>query len=431
MSRTPHLGGASAPKSVETFAWDNEVPQLAERRRGNSASWIVQFRVGERTVRRRLCAVHSLSLSEAREQALAMLKGFSDGGDTAFNPTIRQFAPRFMEDCAHQWKRSTYEAHYCGIRNHILPPLGDHRVGDLSREDVIAWRHQSAAPAGTLNRSMAVLSLMMRHAELLGLRPAESNPCAGLRKRKSEFKADYLGEEAYAKLGRILNRQGNRFLLAVPFVRFVTLTGCRKSEAVGAQWGQLDGDRLTLPDSKTGPKAIWLGKPVLELLATLPRHGAGIFSGDDPKPLLAELRKLWPLVREGLGRPNFRLHDLRHSFASLAVNSGFSLQVIGGLLGHSDMDSTAGYAHLDVKTVEQASTRVGEHLGKAFQRSNRGRPRTRPLARPSPEHFQAFAEQQGPLPAFCSKYRLDPGAFLTGYIAWQDNTRASKKTAGE
>jgi integrase len=291
------------------------------------------------------------------------------GGDPG--QSLADFAPRFLADCAHQWKPNTLAGHRRGLARQVLPVLGKISLAALSREDVLRWRAGEKASPGTVNRAMAVLSSMMRHAEVLGLRPAGQNPCQGLRRRKSGFAADYLDATGYATLGRALAKASPRLPLAVAFVRFVALTGCRKSEATGAAWHQLDGhqldgQRLALPDGKSGPKAIWLGAAAAQVLAALPREGAMIF-GDDPLPLARQLRALWPELRKALRRPGFRLHDLRHSHASVAVNAGYSLQVIGGRLGHSDCDSTAGYAHLDLSRVAEASQRVGRHLGRAMK----------------------------------------------------------------
>jgi integrase len=407
------------------FLWDGEIPQLAERKRGNSHSWIVQTRVAGRTIRRKLGDVGDMPVAVAREMARGLLVELEDkapGPDP--KERIASFAPRFLADCKHQWKPSTLEGHRQGIQNQILPHLGDIAIGALSREDVLRWQAGLTCSAGTKNRALAVLSSMIRHGEILGLRAAGTNPCAGLRRRKSSFEADYLDAAGYRRFGVLLEREAGRFPLAVPLLRFIALTGCRRGEAMGARWDQLDGHRLALPDAKAGPKAIWLGKPVRDLLAALPRHGAGIFAGDDPKLLEAELRKLWPLVRKTLGRPHFRIHDLRHSYASVGVNGGFSLQVIGGLLGHSDLDSTAGYAHLDHARVAVASERVGTHLGRAFARAPKPKAKAQrkpppkrilvPKRVPKAEHYERFEAMDASLRGFCTEHGLDPRLFLAG-----------------
>ncbi|RYG90062.1 hypothetical protein EU803_15735 [Loktanella sp. IMCC34160] len=173
------------------------------------------------------------------------------------------------------------------------------------------------------------------------------------------------------------------------------------------------------------------GRPTRALLAGLPRHGRAIFAGEDPATLEAELRPLWRELRKALRRPRFRLHDLRHSAASVGINRGFSLQVIGGLLGHADLDSNAGYAHLDQGRMVAASERVGAHLSRAFARPRTGgappprAARRKTLAAPGPEDYAAFAESGDGLHGFCAARKIDPRLFHAGLKDWQKRGRTT------
>ena len=237
-----------------------------------------------------------------------------------------------------------------------------------------------------------------------GLREAGSNPCRGLRKHKTEFVGQYLDAKGYAKLGQALRRHEDQFPLQVSFIWFLALTGCRKGEAEAAQWGQLERNYIALPDSKTGPKAIWLESPVGKLLLELPKTQAHIFAPSDDKEFQKHLVKVWDDVRTQMKRPKFRLHDLRHSFASTAINAGFDLRVIGGLLGHSDPDTTAGYAHLNKKNVEEASDRVGKHFEKTLgTRKERLKPITGLKAARRQSRFVRFTQSKLNVPDFCKK----------------------------
>jgi len=220
--------------------------------------------------------------------------------------------------------------------------------------------------AASRNRALAVLSGMFRHAEVLGLCPSGSNPCKGLRKRSTSFKAIYLTDADYSSLGTALVTRQSSCPAGVALIKFLALTGCRLTEAHLLRWDQIEGNRVVLPDSKSGPRVIWLGSRTRKLLAPLPRTSDHVFFHKRAAISTVVLYNLWHDVREELGYPTLRLHDLRHSFASKAVRSHIGLQVIGGLLGHSEIATTAGYAHLDEAPVRAAADRFGKHLSKAL-----------------------------------------------------------------
>ncbi len=124
-------------------------------------------------------------------------------GAPATLPTVRTFAPALLADCAERWKPATQRANADGVRLHILPIFGNRRVDAVTARDVRNWSDDlSATRAGTANRTLTVLSSMMKHAEALGLRREDSKPCKGLRRRKTGFKAHYLAYDEFAALGR-------------------------------------------------------------------------------------------------------------------------------------------------------------------------------------------------------------------------------------
>lgn len=109
----------------------------------------------------------------------------------------------------------------------------------------------------------------------------------------------------------------------------------------------IDGERAVLPDAKAGPKSLWLARPVRKILSNLPRQSAYVFS-DGVRPITSSrIDRVWGKIRTSIGKPKLRIHDLRHSHASVAVSLGYDLLIVGGLLGHADKGATAGYAHLN------------------------------------------------------------------------------------
>ena len=119
---------------------------------------------------------------------------------------------------------------------------------------------------------------------------------------------------------------------------------------------------LRLPDAKSGPRAVQLPPPAVRLLEALPRRGDNpwVFPGRAAAGRYSEggLDRAWRAVREAAKLEDVRIHDLRHSFASRALALGETLPVIGKLLGHNDIETTARYAHLAQDSVHEAAERI-------------------------------------------------------------------------
>ena len=142
-------------------------------------------------------------------------------------------------------------------------------------------------------------------------------------------------------------------------------------EILGLRWEhvELAGRCLRQPTSKTGRKVVHLNGPALEVLAGLARGrttNPWVIEGAKPDSPLVNIRKPWHRLRKAAGLPDVRLHDLRHSFASVAVAGGLSLPVIGALLGHSQPATTARYAHLAADPLRAAAELIGARLGGAL-----------------------------------------------------------------
>ena len=407
MPAKPNLAATNQKaSSTDRFEWDTEVLGLALRRRPDrKPAWYLQIWTDGRNVRRAIGPQTSLTLEQARDMARALISELT--GETTPLPrvpvtpkaTVTEFAARFLEHGTPSWKPATLKGHRSLLACAILPQFGFRDISSISPQEVSSWFARSQGSQGTRNRALAVLSGMMRHAEILGLRPPGTNPCQGLRRRKNRFEVHRLGEQDYGRLGEALRRIEDTEPAIAALIRFLTLTGCRKSEARLLQWNMLDANRAALPDSKTGPRAIWLGKAALALIAEQPMTCAFVFAIKDKPISGARIAKIWNTVRIEIGLPTLRLHDLRHGFASVAISSGEPLRTVSGLLGHSELQTTAGYAQFAEAPVRQAAERVAEHLERTL--SQRA-PKVMPEPPPMVAAFLAqsltvreFAAQQG------------------------------------
>ena len=359
----------------DAVLWDSATPGLGLRVRPNGhKAWIVHRRCKGSVIRRTLGTLDALTVEDARHAARVLTGDAVASVAPVAVQTVRTFAPEFMADCAERWKPATRRAHADGMNRYILPAFGNRRVDAVTAKDVRNWFDDlSVTRAGSANRALAVLSSLMKHAEALGLRREDSNPCKGLRRRKTGFEAHYMTDDEFSALGRALDGAETDDPVAVAAVRFLLYTGARKSEVLRLKWEYVHSNRAVLPDSKTGPRTIWLASPARAVLAAQPRREdcPWVFASSSGEP--ANVNKGWNAVREAAGLPTLRIHDLRHSHAAVAVGGGEGLRVVAGLLGHADIKTTFGYAHLAEGSVFDAANRVSRRLAAMLGGEEAGR----------------------------------------------------------
>jgi integrase len=210
---------------------------------------------------------------------------------------------------------------------------------------------------------------MFNLAELWGLRPDGTNPRKHIQKYPEEKRQRFLSVAELRRIGEVLGEmedEGIELPSAILAARLLILTGCRLNEIMTLKWAYVDiTDRvLRLPDSKTGAKVVHLGQPAIDLLQAAERFEGNpwVISGALPGKRLSDLQPFWRRVRARAGLKNVRIHDLRHTFASIAVASGQGLPMIGKLLGHTQVQTTARYAHLAADPVKSAADLVSDRL---------------------------------------------------------------------
>ena len=263
------------------------------------------------------------------------------------------------------WKPGTMEVNRKYLRNQILPWFGGMNIADIAKTDVQRWFASLRATPVSADRSAPILSVIMRQAELYGYRPEGSNPCTGIRRYRRKGRERFLSEAELRRLARVLENHETRHPRHVAFVRLLLLTGCRKGEILALQWSDYREGRLFLRDAKTGPRTVWLSAPAREVLDRLPRQGPWVFpSPQRSGPLSATaLDVFWQRVREEAGLAEVRLHDCRHTYASIAILRGESVMTTARLLGHNDAQTTLKYAHLSDRSMREATDALAVILG--------------------------------------------------------------------
>jgi integrase len=322
----------------------------------------------------------------ARREARRLLGLKAAGQDPALDrdrqkgaATVAELGTRFLQQyVAQHCKARTAEEYQRAIELHVGPTLGRLRIADLTRADVAGFHHQLRDRPYQANRSIAVLSKMMNLADAWGLRTDGINPCRHIKKYKEVKRERYLTSEELRRLGKVLadaQADGSESPFVLAAIGLLILTGARLTEILTLRWEYVDLQHgvLRLPDSKTGAKQVYLSDYAVHLLRSMPRLQASpyVIPGNKPGARLINLQKPWRRLRAKADLDDVRIHDLRHSFASVAASAGMSLPIIGKLLGHTQASTTQRYAHLASDPVRAASNLIGTVITAAMNGKNR------------------------------------------------------------
>ena len=303
----------------------------------------------------------AMTLECAREQAASLLASRSrinealpDAGQTIL---FEDVADEVFRRYRRHWKPRTLDVNLGYYRNQILPWFRGRAIGDIERHDVQRWFASLHATPVAADRSAPVLSVILRQAEVYGYRAQGSNPCIGIKRYRRRNRERFLDDDEIRRLSLVLDKRLAKQPLLTAIVRLLLLTGCRKSEILDLQWPDYREGRLYLRDSKTGPRTVWLSSPARRILDGLPRRYRWIFPSPRGDRHLSKdmLDRFWRDVRKEAGIPDVRLHDLRHTFASVALAHGETVLTIGRLLGHNDPATTLKYTHLADASVHEAA----------------------------------------------------------------------------
>ena len=302
----------------------------------------------------------AIDVREARSRAVTMLAAIRLGEDPPRDPAETFFeavAEATFERRSRVWKAGTLAVNRAYLRSQILPHFAGRQVADIDSRDVTNWFASLRATPVAADRSMPVLSVIMREAEAMGLRPEGSNPCKGIRRYRRKGRERFLSDDEIRRLSAALTAHEGRHPEQVAVVRLLLLTGCRKGEILTLRWSDYREGRLFLRDSKTGPRTVWLSEPARNILDALERKGSWVFPACRTTGPHGDgwLNRFWWKLRAEAELRDVRLHDLRHTHASIALREGETVLAIGRLLGHASPETTLKYTHLsDAMTMEAA-----------------------------------------------------------------------------
>lgn len=369
---------AAVPASGQALTWDSDVKGFALRVTANGArAFVLDYRLDGRKRRYTIGRYPDWSVAAARDAAKTMKRQVSRGDDPMADRDHSRTAPTV----AKLW--SLYERDHLPTKRdaakdremwdgYIKPALGRMKVDSVRRTDVREM-HRQITQAGKPIRANRVLSLAskMFAMSVADYEMRADNPAKGIPRNPENKRARYLSQAEIARLSQALNKHPSR--VAADAIRLILLTGCRRGEALSATWTQFDLERgiWTKPSAHTKQKKehrVPLSAPAIQLLQDIrdrqPADEPHVFPGRETGEHLKSLKQPWTAIRERAGIPDVRLHDLRHSFASILVSQGLSLPLIGAMLGHTTPATTQRYAHLHDEPLREAAEAVGAVVGR-------------------------------------------------------------------
>lgn len=317
-------------------------------------------------------------------------------------PTMSDLFKRYMDDHARPKKKaSSVKEDERTIALYLEKEFGKQKVAEVTRAHVDRFHKGLAKTPYRANRCIALLSKAFSLAEVWGWREDGTNPVRHVSKFAERKRKRYLSLQEFALLGAALQKAERGELVkadgtperpispfAIAAIRLLAFTGARRGEILGLRWDWIDWEasRVRLPDSKTGEKFLTLNPPALAILKELPRvlgNPHVIVGGKLQKPKAADsetsataeqeegaalvnIKDPWSIIRDAAGLSGVRIHDLRHSFASVGAAGGLSLPIIGAMLGHSEPQTTARYAHLSDDPIQAASSMIASKVEAAM-----------------------------------------------------------------
>lgn len=377
------------PEKGQTFTWDAELPGFGVRTTSTGAkAWIVQMRVrGGKERRMTVALCTKVPIDKARLEARKLLAAADLGQDPAeqrkdartvkpdTNPLFSEFAERWVNEVVARRNRpGTVKHRRLLLKNHVLPHLGEKRLTEIGRRQIEEMHHAvSEQFPVAANRAVSVVSAIFSAAVRWGL--LESNPASDIGRNREEGRERFLTPEELTRLQAALDASPAQDSADV--IRLLILTGARVGEVLGMRWEQLDFDAAvwskpaaTTKQNKThrvplSPMAVAVlrkrQEPPRKAARRPARASEWVFPGrEGPDSPMTTVRTFWAAVCKRAGIKAVRIHDLRHTFASLLVSSGESLPVVGALLGHTQAKTTSRYAHLLDDPLRRAAARVAE-----------------------------------------------------------------------
>jgi integrase len=370
----------AVPARGNRISYDGTVAGFGVRiTAGGARAFVLNYRRKADARERRLTigAFPNWSTTTAREEARRLRRQIDAGADPVGElreqraaPTMADLADRFLAEHVPRKRPSTQRDYRQQLTVDVLPELGRLKVAAVTPSDVEALHRTISARASThANRVLALLSKMFSLAMRWGYRA--DNPVLGIERNDEHKRHRYLTEAELGRLATVLAECPD--VMFANAVRLALLTGARRGELLAAKWADFDlaAGVWVKPASTTKQKSLHrvaLSDVAVRLLIEMRRHSDSsvwVFPARRGGHRVS-IREPWDVIRAAAGIPDVRLHDLRHTFASVSASSGASLPLIGAMLGHASPTTTHRYTHLLDDPQRAAANKVAEAIGAAI-----------------------------------------------------------------
>jgi integrase len=370
---------AVAHLSAGETLYDTELAGFTVRRQGSAAVYSVRGTLKGQKLRITIGRHGAFTPHSARKEAQRLLGLMAGGTDPRAVKTtcvsMKAAAESFLHHvCAKRAPGTAreYEGH---LVQHLIPAFGRKSLDSITTADFARLHLDLRGRPILANRVLATASSLYGWAARQNMVPDGFNPARRVERFKEESKQRFLNDAELTRLGsalREIEAEGRWSPYALGAIRLLLFTGCRRDEIRLMQWSMIDWQRATLATpSKRGRKVVHLNAPALAVLEGLRALPGGetnpyVISGNNSNEAYVNLQDVWDHVRTCAKLDDVRIHDLRHSLASLAGAEGASLPIIGALLGHKTAAATKRYTHLAGDPAKLAAQRVGERAAKAL-----------------------------------------------------------------
>jgi integrase len=361
------------PAAGKKITYDSEVAGFGCRVYASGArTFILNYRTHSRRERRiTIGSFPDWSTTAARSEAAELKKIVDRGGDPLGDikairaaPTVSDLCDRFLAEYLPRKRPSTQHTYRLQIENEIRPALGRMKVAEVAFADTDNL-HRKISGRGTPYRANRIIALLSRMFSMaIRWQWRSNNPCLGIERNQEHKRRRYLSADELARLTAALVAHRDR--QSANIIRLLLLTGARRGEVLAARWADFDAgfDTWRKPGATTKQKTehqVPLSGPARQLLLDLRRQVATdiewLFPANGSHR--RDVRDSWASLCDAAGINGARVHDLRHTYASVLASSGHGLKIIGELLGHTQPSTTDRYAHLFDDPLRQATERAG------------------------------------------------------------------------